>query len=470
MEIKKITSIDDIDDINKKYPNKKHPNFLFRGHNCFDDKFFSQPSNFPILPNLYRDGISAKSANVIKRNIKSYSSLIMERPSKKYMSLYRLIDNQHLLNNTSLLDVTLNPQIALFFACYQHRRWANCPVDNSHPDESDACLVIFMPKEKQLVTPPSTFVNGDITETKLMLKFLNADASQCYYINPSDPNYKCESAKLSPECIMQHGAFLSGSLDSFKNLKRIFIKIDGTAKKQILMDLKNQCGIDETIVYQDDKNFLIARDILLEKREYINNLVLLPPFEVLNINRHKYGISDTQKSADKAITPKPVLNYPFNVISRFNEIDISNYSCLDLSYKVRMLHNFSAFNDYINNNQQLENCYQRFKVSFMEDMHKKYIGCFDEFSPILEILCLYLYRENKIKEADELITLWAKIIFDNKLGITQFTLLSFILNQSIGNKNNHAKLLIQQHMKRNQLFKELLKLHEILDNVECLIY
>ena len=464
MEIKKITSIDDIDDINKKYPN-----FLFRGHNCFDDKFFSQPSNFPILPNLYRDGISAKSVNAIKRDIKSYSSRTTEPLSKEYTSLYRLIDNQHLLNNTSLLDVTLNPQIALFFACYQHRRWANCPVDNSHPDESDACLVIFMPKEKQLVTPPSTFVDGDITETELMLEFLNARADQCYYINPSVPNF--ENAKLSPECIMQHGAFLSGSLDSFKNLKRMFIKIDGAAKKQILIDLKNQCGIDETIVYQDDKNFLITRDILLGKREYINNLVLLPPFKVLNISRHKYGISDTKKSASEAITPKPIFNYPFNVISRFNEINISNYSCLNIEYKVRMLHIFSAFNDYINNNQQLENCYQYFKAYFMEDMHKKYIECFDDFSPILEIFCLYLYRENKIKEADELITLWAKIISDNnELGITHFTVLSFILNQSIGNKNNHAKIFIQRHVKRNQLFKESLKLHEILDNVEYLIY
>ncbi len=130
--------------------NGVHENpFFYRGHNN---------SNYIPIPGIMRNGM--KNEHLLFNEFsKRFSSKINVLPS----TLDKLILMQHYRLNTRLLDITENPLVALFFACYQEQKF---PIEKQ--DSKYGCVMIFYEQNPDELKYPNSLTAKVIANTALV--------------------------------------------------------------------------------------------------------------------------------------------------------------------------------------------------------------------------------------------------------------------------------------------------------------
>ena len=262
-------NIDDFDD--------EHV-YFFRGHSNHE---------FELVPSIYRD------RNLIENEDKIFREIILRCPddfNDSMTTFQKLVKMQHYSLPTRLLDITENPLIALFFACW----------DNSEKNsKKDGEVIVFKIPKTEIKYYDDVIVSAISNLSKMDSSFdssrnLNDLQNEMQKEGHYNPNIKpkylqsviCVRPKLDNQRIIrQDGAFfLFGIKDNKKDkcaeIPKRFIHtsddkdkliIDRLKKKKILKQLA-KVGITYSKIFPEIDN--VAKDI---KEKYLCNVEKLTP-------------------------------------------------------------------------------------------------------------------------------------------------------------------------------------------------
>lgn len=123
--------------------------FFYRGHNNL---------NYILIPGIMRTGMKNEHL-LFYEFAKRFSSKISVLPS----TLDKLILMQHYRLNTRLLDITENPLVALFFACYEEQK-----VLIENQNFRYGCVMIFREQNPDELKYPNSLTAKVIANTALV--------------------------------------------------------------------------------------------------------------------------------------------------------------------------------------------------------------------------------------------------------------------------------------------------------------
>lgn len=231
--------------------------FFFRGHSNY---------KYKPIPGIFRD-------NSIKNENQIFHEAIRKSPSvfTEDMSTFdKLVKMQHYELPTRLLDITTNPLVALFFACFGN-------------ENTDGAVMVFpMSNDKiKYFDSDAVCILSNLAKCSVDFSFTKDKSYLVYDIQQDKPNFKgkyldlqavkdvfCVMPKLNNERIIrQQGAFFIFGMGKTKDKpanfkdKPLIIKIKAECKKDILKELQ-VLGINEAALFPETDK--IMRQIKIE--------------------------------------------------------------------------------------------------------------------------------------------------------------------------------------------------------------
>lgn len=178
--------------------------FFYRGHNNL---------NYILIPGIMRTGMKNEHL-LFNEFAKRFSSKISVLPS----TLDKLILMQHYRLNTRLLDITENPLVALFFACYEEPKF---PIENQN--YRYGCVMLFReqnPDELKYsnsltakVIANTALVEEEFDYKKLQQRFYEDYSAEwlrdfIYFKDIVRRSIIIRTSRENPRIINQSGAFI----------------------------------------------------------------------------------------------------------------------------------------------------------------------------------------------------------------------------------------------------------------------
>ena len=260
---------------------------FFRGQAC---------DRWSVKPSIMRSGLKEDAEN------KAFSELMTETPDEFYNDKYmfdKLVRAQHYGLPTRILDVTLNPLVALYFACHDENYYQTngavfaFEVTDNHrlkyPDSDTISLITYLTRlsdrDRSIIV--STYNNGNhqlhsFVELEPILRLIHfVKTEKPYFKNNIDPidlfrYYFVYPNKNNKRVIAQSGAFMvTGLLDSLPpncsdGIEVSKIVISAGAKENLLTEL-NQLNINSRTLFPEIE--YAAKYI---RQKWTNNLSIKP--------------------------------------------------------------------------------------------------------------------------------------------------------------------------------------------------
>ncbi len=163
-----------------------------------------------------------------------------ERDGRELGDLEILAQLQHFGAATCLIDFTHNAQVALYFACQKDLKWEKKSQDSRKPPDGKVYAMCNDPLKLKKVTP-------DLLKEKINYFLPRFDPYrrnwQLYYWEPGYQNNRI---------IAQQSIFVFGAPELDENDAYI---ITGSCKKDILIELEQVSGINDTMLFPDFDGF-----------------------------------------------------------------------------------------------------------------------------------------------------------------------------------------------------------------------
>ena len=193
----------------------------YRGHNTFD---------FKLVPSLYRNANFKKN----ETNMKGDTLQMFPELRKESSEINLMAHFQHNGLPTKLLDITSNPLVALFFACFADA--------NTKSKNEDGRLFIFVVENEKLLNPEEADKALQISSKMPVPLYVKSDA-----VND----------RLKP----QAGAFIlfpnNNEIEDELTKNKQVLLIPAEQKEEILKELRI-LGIDEYFIYPEFEHFCKA--------------------------------------------------------------------------------------------------------------------------------------------------------------------------------------------------------------------
>ena len=224
---------------------------FFRGHANMD---------WRLVPGIYRTEAAIKKEDYLVHNLIRHCPIDFQNCESSFEKLVKM---QHYELPTRLLDISMNPLVALYFAAAGEK-------------DKDGEMLIFLIKNEDLSNfddnwvnilsrlsfMPSEIVNveADRSKWQVLINNLRNLQEPIPYLNSADDLSKvlCVLPKLdNPRIIRQHGAFLlfgisDGKKESMATLDVATIKMRiPSAKKDELLKQLDQLGINEKFCFPE---------------------------------------------------------------------------------------------------------------------------------------------------------------------------------------------------------------------------
>ena len=163
-----------------------------------------------------------------------------ERDRRELNDLEILAQLQHFGAATCLIDFTRNAQVALYFACQKDNKWEKNSQDSERIPDGKVYVVLNDPLKLKKVTP-------DLLKEKIDY-FLPR-----FHPYGRDPQlYFWEPGYQNNRIIAQQSIFIFGTYEFDENAACI---IEESCKKDILIELEQVSGINQTMLFPDFDGF-----------------------------------------------------------------------------------------------------------------------------------------------------------------------------------------------------------------------
>lgn len=233
-DLRSVTNLNEfincvMDSKDVKYYKSKRINRYFRG----------QQASYNLKPSLFR------KKEWVENEMELNARVYCDRPNDFFdckSTFEKLVRLKHYNQPSRLLDLTANPLVALFFACY----------DSNEEDENSVGVVYeaFCPEDEEKISVSSDTVTMLTAMTNTKMK------------NESNEKITCVSSRCVPKRI-SNSCFNNCLKDKESNLIRDSKLADW--EKKYIDELSHQCKKEGQTVYWDDLCFTELNQCILVK-------------------------------------------------------------------------------------------------------------------------------------------------------------------------------------------------------------
>ncbi|NDI98358.1 FRG domain-containing protein [Flavobacterium sp. LaA7.5] len=254
----------------QKIPRRGNFEFYFRGHS--DEEYL-------LLPGIYRN------ERLIHNEHNLFKEFILRTPSdflNEKSALEKLVKMQHYGLPTRILDITINPLVALFFACYEKGKKDGKVIvfkipkkDVKYYDSDTVSIIANIAKRDksfsiESISKLKTEDFNDETQIAYLLHEIKEEKSYFQPIIDAKDIERVVAVKVkqsNSRIIKQSGAFLIFGINGIKtkpaetpenwivnlDLKGVDFRIDNNSKDNILKEL-DILGINESTLFPELDN------------------------------------------------------------------------------------------------------------------------------------------------------------------------------------------------------------------------